>query len=70
MKLKSYSINLVGIKNICQSPSIWGCEDNTNNNLPLMYLIKPKWMSKLDFQYLVENIEINISPDKIFDERK
>lgn len=66
MKFESYTIEPNGIKNICKSPSAWGCCEGTNSYIPIAYFKKPKWMSGGDFKEVVKQITINIPKDKDF----
>ena len=66
MKFDSYTIETKGIKNICKSPSAWGKRKGTNGYFPLVYFLKPKWMSNADFKQIIACIRMDFPANKNF----
>lgn len=49
--------HIFGIK----SAILWGHSKNTNSIFPLLYISKPKHISKEDFELLLDKMEITLS---------
>lgn len=49
--------NALGIK----SGIVWGHSNNSNSSFPMLYISKPKGISKEDFDLLLDKLEININ---------
>jgi len=47
-----------------KSAIIWGHSKYTNSCIPLLYISKPKHISQEDFEYLLNNLIINIKNDR------
>lgn len=60
-KIKSYEYDknrnkIFGIK----SAIIWGNRKDTNSTFPMLYISKPKHISKEDFELLLDKLDITI----------
>jgi len=63
-KLKSIEFDrnkkhIFGIK----SGILWGHSKLTNGSSPLLYISKPKHISQSDFEYLLDNLIIDLKDD-------
>lgn len=60
-KIKSFSYdkNRDGIFGL-KSAIVWGNSKDTNSTFPMLYISKPKHISKKDYELLLDKIEITI----------
>jgi hypothetical protein len=66
MKINKTYITINGLKGISKSPSMWGEVKGKNEDVPLIFFKKPKWMDTDDFNELIKTIQIYIPKDKKF----
>jgi hypothetical protein len=43
-----------------KSGIIWGHSNKTNSSYPLLYISKPRGVSKEDFEYLLDHLDISL----------
>ena len=59
--LEKYSVSTVPISGVCKSPTFWGhYKENKSLVTLLVYLKKPKWISKKSFDEIVEHLFLNL----------